>query len=206
MSILDRLIECYFGSRDLTPSNHLFASPKRSNFRASYARKYDPLLSAHSPHGVSPVAELVFVELLPSLCACLSGVHRLPYLEACLCHWSALHSVTWSICWAAMLHAHHPVSRTCFLSFMTLNRSKSLSSFLRMLRSLLFWKFDACHFSSTLCSAHCFLSAPVPAARGSLGMTIPVRDMDDSGAEWRGTTCDSSGPSTRTCGVGVSYC
>jgi hypothetical protein len=82
---------------------------------------------------------------------------------------------------------------------MTLNLSKSFNC-------LLFWsaaRFLAQALSSnfcwTLCSSHFFATKPTPVPRGSLGITMGVRESLARATSWRGTGAFSVGPSTRTC-------
>jgi len=92
---------------------------------------------------------------------------------------------------------------TCFLSLITLKRSKSvnallLTTFSRVLAHVLLFHFDStCSFSQRV------LVGPVPAERGSLAMTIGVKEREARGAEWRGTTASGldAGPSRRTCSI-----
>jgi hypothetical protein len=92
--------------------------------------------------------------------------------------------------------------RTCFLIFMTLNRSKSFRPrlFCIAVRFLAHALSSNCCW--TLCSSHFFATWPTPLARGSLGMTIGVRESFASATSWRGTKAFSEGPSTSTC----SFC
>lgn len=60
----------------------------------------------------------------------------------------------------------------CFLNLKTLNLSKSVNSRLLELLALLLAHALSAHLLSTLAASHCFLMAPVPAARGILGMTM----------------------------------
>ena len=95
-----------------------------------------------------------------------------------------------------MRHRRH----TCFFNLMTLKRSKSLNCLRLKLLCLLFANELLDHLLSTSASVHFFFSPACPIPRGSFSMTMPVRDMYDSRAEWRGTAaCGfSEGPSTRT--------
>jgi hypothetical protein len=67
------------------------------------------------------------------------------------------------------------VGHTCFFSLMTLNLSKSVRFFLRSCCSLFFAQLLSAHFWSISCFSHNRLTGPVPAARGSFGITKGVR-------------------------------
>lgn len=83
------------------------------------------------------------------------------------------------------VHVDHRMSRlklaqdmvipTCFLSLITLNLSKSVRFFLRSCCSLFFAQLLSAHFWSISCFSHNRLTGPVPADRGSFGMTKGVR-------------------------------
>lgn len=88
--------------------------------------------------------------------------------------------------------------RTCFLIFMTLNRSKSFSPRLFWIAARFLAHELSSNFCWTLCSSHFFATWPTPQARGSLGMTIGVRESLASAISWRGTGAFSEGPSMRT--------
>jgi hypothetical protein len=90
---------------------------------------------------------------------------------------------------------------TCFLIFMTLNLSKSFSPrlFCIAVRFLAHALSSNCCW--TLCSSHFFATWPTPVARGSLGMTMGVRESFASATSWRGTGAFSEGPSTSTCSL-----
>lgn len=90
--------------------------------------------------------------------------------------------------------------RTCFLSFMTLNRSKSFNC-LRLSNFARFWAHELdSHFFSIPSFSHWDFNVVRPAPRGSLERTMGVRERYESLATCRGTT-DSAfdeGPSTST--------
>lgn len=65
---------------------------------------------------------------------------------------------------------------TCFLIFMTLNLSKSFSARLFWSAARFLAQALSSNFSWTLCSCHFFATKPTPVPRGSLGMTIGVRE------------------------------
>ena len=88
--------------------------------------------------------------------------------------------------------------RTCFLIFMTLNRSKSFSPRLFWMAARFFAHELSSNFCWTLCSSHFFATWPTPLARGSLGMTMGVRESFASAISWRGTGAFSEGPSRST--------
>lgn len=96
----------------------------------------------------------------------------------------------------------------CFLNLITLNLSKSVSSRLLELRARPLAHALSAHFLSMSVASHCFLMAPVPAARGILSMTMCVRATCARGAAWRGTwrVLSEEGPSTRICEVDISGC
>jgi hypothetical protein len=71
---------------------------------------------------------------------------------------------------------------TCFLSRVTLKRSKSLSCFLRADFSNLFANEPLVHLLSTSADSHCFFKAAAPEARGSFGMMMLVRLTLERGA------------------------
>lgn len=83
---------------------------------------------------------------------------------------------------------------------MTLKRSKSVSALRLAILSLFFAHALSPNFLSTSVASQIFLTTPVRAARGSLGMTIGVRERWERGEAWRGTTFSEleAGPSTRT--------
>lgn len=87
---------------------------------------------------------------------------------------------------------------TCFLSFRTLNLSKSLSCLLFWNWARFFAQVLSAHFLSTSAFSHADLTVPLPVPRGSLGRTIWVSDRPERGAECRGTGPFSEGPSTST--------
>ena len=91
---------------------------------------------------------------------------------------------------------------TCFLNLKTLNLSKSVNAFLFSLWSLLFAHVLSSHFFCTSLFSHAFATAPLPAARGSFGITMGVRMRFPSETAWRGTEALGlvEGPSTRTYG------
>lgn len=91
---------------------------------------------------------------------------------------------------------------TCFLNLMTLKRSKSFNALRLAILSLFFAHALSPNFFSTSVASQIFLTAPLRAPRGSLGMTMGVRDRWERGVAWRGTTLSAvePGPSTRTCG------
>lgn len=88
---------------------------------------------------------------------------------------------------------------TCFFNLMTLNRSKSVRFFLRSCCSLFLAHDDSAHFESISFFSHSFLTGPVPAAFGRLGITHGVRETALVATACRGTTASSfvEGPSTR---------
>jgi hypothetical protein len=65
---------------------------------------------------------------------------------------------------------------TCFLSFMTLNLSKSFNCLLFCIAARFLAQALSSNFCWTLCSSHFFATKPTPVARGSLGMTMGVRE------------------------------
>lgn len=88
--------------------------------------------------------------------------------------------------------------RTCFLIFMTLKRSKSFSPRLFCIAARFLAHALSSNFCWTLCSSHFFATWPTPLARGSLGMTMGVKDSLASATSWRGMGAFSEGPSMRT--------
>lgn len=92
------------------------------------------------------------------------------------------------------------IERTCFFNLITLNLSKSVKFRLLSACSFFLEYEDSAHLASISFLAHNFLTGPVPAARGSLGMVKGVRVTWERAATWRGTTLPSweEGPSTRT--------
>jgi len=88
----------------------------------------------------------------------------------------------------------------CFLNTMTLNRSKSLNSFLRASFALDLAYTLLLNLSSTFSDSHFFLRPVDPTASGSLGMTMLVSETCERGVDWRGTWWAGSeeGPSMRT--------
>lgn len=102
-------------------------------------------------------------------------------------------------------HSLKHKKHTCFLNLNTLNLSKSLNSRLLLLFSLLCAHELADHLPSTSAAFQDFLMEPVPAARGTLGITMSVRVTWVREAEWRGTAREllSEGPSTRICTEGM---
>ena len=96
-------------------------------------------------------------------------------------------------------------TRTCFFNLSTLNLSKSLRFLLFSLCSLRLAHALSAHFWSTPSFSHALATAPLPAALGSLGMTIGVRMRLLRGADWRGTAGRVlEGPSMRICGRCIS--
>lgn len=87
---------------------------------------------------------------------------------------------------------------TCFFSRITLNRSKSVSVFLRSCCSLFLAHDDSAHFWSIPSFSHNFATAPVPAAFGNLAMMNGVSEIVLRGRACRGTLrpSDLDGPST----------
>lgn len=109
-------------------------------------------------------------------------------------------------CTGAVATRFHGIMLTCFFSLMTLNRSKSVR-FLRLsCCSRFFAHDDSIHFLSISFFSHAFLTAPVPAALGRLGMTQGVRDNVLVAMACRGTIASSfvEGPSIRTCSRFIS--
>lgn len=90
---------------------------------------------------------------------------------------------------------------TCFLSLITLKRSKSLSSLRLLLRSRFCAQALLSQVFSTPAFSQAALRGPLLMARGSLSMTMGVRETWARGEEWRGTTASGfeEGPSTRIC-------
>jgi hypothetical protein len=76
----------------------------------------------------------------------------------------------------AQQHRQDRKKPTCFLSFMTLNLSKSFNCLLFCIAARFLAQALSSNFCWTLCSSHFFATCPTPAARGSLGMTMGVSE------------------------------
>jgi len=90
-------------------------------------------------------------------------------------------------------------SLTCLFSFSTLKRSKSVRLRRFSLTARLFAHALSSHFCSTSSFSQALATAPRPAARGNLGMTMCVRMTLPRAVAWRGTAMLGvfEGPSTR---------
>lgn len=98
-----------------------------------------------------------------------------------------------------LARAFRSSNRRCFLNRMTLNRSKSVSAFLRSVWSFLLAHLLSFHLASISAFSHAFFSVPVRTARGSLAILRSDSSTSEKEIACLGTTSlgSAEGPSTK---------